>query len=69
VFKQILDFPPEETAAQLTLMEQELFGKIQPYEFLHQGWTKQDKDIRSPNLLKMIRFSNTVHASLHPHRI
>lgn len=56
----LLDIDPVEMAKQLTLMEHELFFSIQPWEFLNQGWLKRDKERRSPNLLKMIRFSNKV---------
>jgi hypothetical protein len=60
VKRSLVEFDPVEVAQQLTLMENELFQAIQPWEFLNQGWLKADKEERSPNLLKMIRFSNTV---------
>eukprot|EP01122_Echinamoeba_exundans_P007945 TRINITY_DN253_c0_g1_i2.p1 TRINITY_DN253_c0_g1~~TRINITY_DN253_c0_g1_i2.p1 ORF type:complete len:1439 (-),score=252.12 TRINITY_DN253_c0_g1_i2:189-4505(-) len=56
----LLDIDPVEMARQITLMEHELFYSIQPWEFLNQGWLKRDKERRSPNLLKMIRFSNKI---------
>jgi hypothetical protein len=60
VKKSLVEFDPLEVAQQMTLMENELFQGIQTWEFLNQGWLKADKEERSPNLLKMIRFSNTI---------
>lgn len=58
--KSVLDLPIHELAPQITLIEEELFVKIATFEFLNQGWLKSDKEKRSPNLLKMIRFSNRI---------
>ena len=58
--KSILEFDPLDIASQLSVMENELFQAIQPWEFLNQGWLKSNKELLSPNLLKMIRFSNKV---------
>jgi len=49
-----------ELARQLTLIEYDLYRKIFPKEFLSLSWQKPDKDIRSPNLLAMIRNFNQI---------
>jgi hypothetical protein len=50
---------PEELARQLTLLEFDLFSNIMPHEFLNQGWTKSDSDLRAPNIMKLTqRFNN-----------
>jgi len=55
-----LDFHPEEVARQLTLIELAIFKNIQYKELLGVRWTKKNKEKYSPNVLKMIRFSNHV---------
>ena len=57
LLKSVLDIPVVELAEQLTLIEYEVFTAIPLHEFLQQGWLKSDKETRSPNLLKMARFS------------
>lgn len=55
--RSVLEIPVVELAEQLTLIEAEVFVAIPCYEFLQQGWLKTDKETRSPNLLRMVRFS------------
>lgn len=56
----ILDIHPREVARQITLMHYNLCRAIEPKECLGMAWTKSDKELRSPNLLKMIQNFNTV---------
>src|SRR3989338_7118688 len=44
----------------MSLIEMELYRAIKPWEFLGQGWTKQNKEERAPNILAMIRRFNLV---------
>jgi son of sevenless-like protein len=50
----------EQVARQITLIEAVLFKAIKPVELLNQAWTKKDKEIKAPNVLKMIRHSTRV---------
>lgn len=56
----ILDIHPEELARQITLVDSQLYRKIKPGEFLHSGWTKADKELKSPGILAMINSFNVV---------
>lgn len=53
-------FHPVEIARQLTLMEMKNFVQIKPTECVHQAWTKQDKEIRAPNIVKYIKQANSI---------
>jgi hypothetical protein len=44
----------------MTLIEWELFKPIAPKEFLSLSWQKEDREIKSPNLLKLISRFNQV---------
>ncbi|EFN61272.1 Protein son of sevenless [Camponotus floridanus] len=44
-----------ELARQLTLLEFQLYSAVKSFELVGCVWTKDDKNERSPNLLKMIR--------------
>jgi hypothetical protein len=44
----------------MTLIESELFRKIQPHEWLNQSWTRSDKKKRAPGIMGMIRRFNDV---------
>ena len=55
--RSVLEIPVSELAEQLTLIEFEVFTAIPLHEFLQQGWLKPDKELRSPNLLRMVRLS------------
>ncbi|XP_071800444.1 son of sevenless homolog 2-like [Asterias amurensis] len=54
----LMTLHPIEIARQLTILEADLFRAVQPSELVGTVWTKKDKNITSPNLLKMIHHSN-----------
>ena len=56
----ILDVHPEEIARQITLIDSALYRKIKPAEFLSSGWTRGDKEIRSPGICAMISTFNVI---------
>ncbi|KAL0488484.1 RasGEF [Acrasis kona] len=51
---------PLEFARQLTLMEFEMFAKVNGEELLGLGWTKDSKEWTSPNITKIISWTNTM---------
>jgi len=55
---EILD--PVELARQLTLIEFELYQKIEPKELLNLNWMSKQKEQRSPGVLRQIRRFNEV---------
>ncbi|KAJ3128233.1 hypothetical protein HK100_009303 [Physocladia obscura] len=55
-----LDIDPIELARQLTLIESDLFVQIKPREFLDMAWMKDNKETKSPNITKMVHWSNHV---------
>jgi hypothetical protein len=57
---KLTDCDPLEVARQLTLIEFDLFTKIRPREFVGLSWMKEDKEIKAPNIIKMVRWSNHV---------
>lgn len=57
---QFMTFHPEEVARQLTIIEFEIFKSIKVGECLSQNWAKKDKQMKSPNILKMIQRFNKV---------
>ncbi|KAJ3390817.1 Kinesin-like protein kif22 [Lobulomyces angularis] len=57
---KFMDWEPLELARQITLIEFEFFYAIKPREFLDLAWMKPDKDLKSPNIMKMVKWSNHV---------
>ncbi len=55
-----LEWPCIEIARQLTIIEFEIFEKIQPKELLNQSWNKENRRQRAPNIGKMIARTNQV---------
>lgn len=56
----IFTLHPIEIARQLTLIEFDLYRKVQCSEMVGSVWTKAGKETNSPNLLKMIHFSTKI---------
>ncbi len=55
----IFSWDPSEIAKQLTIITQYLFKKIECYELNSSKWSKESKEINSPNIVKLInRFNN-----------
>ena len=52
------DMHPEEIARQLWILEDVLWKKIQPYEFMNEAWLGEDKEKKAPNITEMIFASN-----------
>jgi son of sevenless-like protein len=57
---EMIDLHPMEIARQLTLYSFGLFAAITPNELMFQRWNSQDKETLCPNVMRMIRRSNTV---------
>ena len=57
---KLADLDPIEVARQLTLLEYDLYCKIKPREFTGLAWMKDHKEVRAPNIIKMVRWSNHV---------
>jgi hypothetical protein len=56
----IIDCDSIEVARQLTLLEFENFLAIQPKECLNLSWSKEGRETKSPNIVKMINRSNAL---------
>lgn len=54
------DYDPLEVARQLTLIEQDLYRRIENKECLNQAWNKPDKEEKSPHIVAMIKRFNLV---------
>lgn len=54
--KKLISWEPIEIAKQLALIEFELFSKIDPRECFNQAWIKPNREIDSPNIVKMVNW-------------
>jgi DNA-directed RNA polymerase subunit H (RpoH/RPB5) len=59
-FTGVMDLSPTELARQITLLEQQLFKAIKPYELQNQCWTKPDKYEKAPNVMNMINHATRI---------
>jgi son of sevenless len=50
----LLDWSPIEIARQITLIEYEIFRKIQPNEFFNLGWSKKNKGKKNLKIIKKV---------------
>lgn len=56
----IMNWDPIEIARQLSLIEFEMFSSIQVYECFNQAWIKSNREIDSPNIVKIVKWFNKI---------
>ncbi|EFC43486.1 rasGEF domain-containing protein [Naegleria gruberi] len=54
----ILDYPLQEVARQMSLIDYTMFKKIEPKECLNQAWNKEHRVTKAPNISRMIQHFN-----------
>ncbi|KAL9646639.1 hypothetical protein ABK040_010751 [Willaertia magna] len=54
----IMEYTLLEVARQITLIEYNIFRKIEPKECLNQSWNKEHRVTKAPNIYKMIQWFN-----------
>jgi son of sevenless-like protein len=57
---KVEDIHPVELARQLTIMEFNIFGKVNAEELLGLGWMKESKEWTAPNITQLISRSNQI---------
>jgi len=55
---KILEWPSLEVARQITIIEFEMFEKIEPKECLNQSWNKGLRETKAPNISNLISWFN-----------
>ncbi|KAI3638168.1 hypothetical protein MIR68_003779 [Amoeboaphelidium protococcarum] len=58
IFSTVLDFDPLEMARQICMLQWDIFVSIQPNECLNQAWNNKKLHHQSPNIRRMIKYSN-----------
>ena len=56
----VITLHPTEMARQITLIESELYRAVKPSELIGCAWQKENKDALSPNLLRLVGYTNTL---------
>jgi len=60
--ERILEWPALEIARQITLIDFDIFRKIEPKECLNSNWSKGNQKTKAPNIYKITQTFNTMSA-------